>query len=176
LKEVLNWIKDDRLEPTTIIESNFSAKRILDLKDRRSAAFKGIYSLLLQNGAKDFLSDITIDIENYFNTNIDIHHIFPKKWCERNVDSYDDRCDCIVNKTPLSNKTHTKIGDRSTEEYLRILEKEGKIKPSRMDDILKSHLIKPSALRSNNFEEFFSEREKNLLKIIESATGKQILD
>jgi hypothetical protein len=175
LKEVINWIQSDGPDPTTINESNFSAKRIRDLKDRRSAAFKGIYALLLQNGARDFLSDSPIDIENYFNTNIDIHHIFPKKWCERNKVS-NDLCDSIVNKTPLSNKTHSKIGDHPTETYLRILEKEGHMKPSKMEDILKTHLIKPSSLKSNNFEEFFYEREKNLLKVIESAMGKPILD
>lgn len=175
LKEVLKWILNDGQEPTTIVESNFSAKRILDLKDRRSAAFKGIYALLLQNGAKDFLSDSPIDIENYFNTNIDIHHIFPKKWCNNNKVSSDE-CDCIVNKTPISNKSHIKIGDHPADTYLRILEKEGHIKPSKMDDILKSHLIKPSAMRSNDFSDFFSERKENMLKTIGSVMGKQVLE
>ena len=41
-----------------------------------------------------------------------------------------------------------------------------------MDEILRSHVINPSLLRSDNFENFFAEREVALLDRIESAMGK----
>ena len=51
-----------------------------------------------------FRSGETIYQQSYFDDKIDIHHIFPQRWCRSN-DVKTKRCDCIVNKTPLSAKT-----------------------------------------------------------------------
>ena len=42
----------------------------------------------------------------------------------------------------------------------------------RLDAFLRSHLIDPGLLRSNQFEEFMDDRQKRLLALIETATGK----
>jgi hypothetical protein len=46
------------------------------------------------------------------------------------------------------------------------------IAPERLDAFLQSHLIDPGLLRSNRFEEFMADRQKRLLALIETATGK----
>lgn len=43
-----------------------------------------------------------------------------------------------------------------------------------MDEILASHVIDPAALRNDDFETFFSSRERELLDRIEYAMGKPI--
>jgi hypothetical protein len=43
-----------------------------------------------------------------------------------------------------------------------------------MNEILRSHLIIPTALRSNDFESFFSARKDSLWSMIEQAMGKPI--
>jgi len=175
LVEVVDWIENEDLEPTAIYGANFSSNRLLKLKDRRSAAFKGICALLLNNGVKDFYSNKSIDLESYYERNINVHHIFPKKWCEMNkIDG--DRRNCIVNKTPLSKRTNNKIRDLPPSDHLRLIEKDARIKPSNMDKILESHFIKPKFARSDDFDSFFSYREQKLLEIIESAMGKEISD
>lgn len=42
----------------------------------------------------------------------------------------------------------------------------------RLDAYLKSHLIDPSLLRTDNFDDFMKDRQKQLLSLIEQATSK----
>jgi hypothetical protein len=43
-----------------------------------------------------------------------------------------------------------------------------------MDEILRSHVIDPSAMRTDNFDHFFLARSQALLERIEEAMGKPI--
>ncbi|MBC7075382.1 MAG: DUF262 domain-containing protein [Syntrophomonadaceae bacterium] len=169
--ELISWIGGKGSEPTTIQDANFTASRLYTLRTRNSAAYKGISALLLRNGGLDFRSGDPIDHQLYFDEKLDIHHIFPREFCRlNNIDP--KRCDCIVNKTPLSAKTNRMIGGRAPSEYINRLQKSADIKQERMNKILESHLISPQAIRQNDFESFFNERMKNILSIIEKAMGK----
>jgi hypothetical protein len=42
-----------------------------------------------------------------------------------------------------------------------------------MDTILRSHCISPHFLRNNNFEGFYADRKATLLRLVETAMGKQ---
>ena len=54
------------------------------MKTRNSAAYKGFYALLMDDETKDWLSATRIDFSTYFSESIDVHHIFPVAWCEKN--------------------------------------------------------------------------------------------
>jgi hypothetical protein len=109
----------------------------------------------------------------YFDERIDIHHIFPRAYCqEKGIDTR--KCDCIVNKTPLSAKTNRMIGGKSPGAYLEKLQKTAGITEERMKEILNSHLINYEAMKLNDFETFFNLRYNALLDRIEKAMGKQI--
>ena len=71
------------IEPKTISDSNFAASRLLTLRTRNSAAYKGLHALLMNDGCLDFLEGKIIDIQTFTDGAIDIHHIFPQKWCDR---------------------------------------------------------------------------------------------
>ena len=172
LQEVLAWI-DGVGTPSTVQDANFSPSRLLTLRTRNSAAYKGISALLLREGALDFRSGETIDLQMYFDERIDIHHIFPRAYCqERGIDSR--KCDCIVNKTPLSAKTNRMIGGKPPSAYLERLQKTAGITEERMKEILNSHVINYEAMKLNDFETFFNLRYNALLDRIEKAMGKQI--
>ena len=86
---------------------------------------------------------------------IDIHHIFPRKWCEeRDVPS--SRYDSIVNKTAISYKANRKIGGSAPSAYLTQLQNDPAVQISgeSMDSILTTHLINPTLLRANDFDAF----------------------
>src|SRR5579859_4077817 len=109
--EVLNWIDGGPL-PATIVDANLAPSRLLSLQTRNSAAYKGVYALLIRDGGLDFRSGTPIDALMYFDDKIDIHHIFPQDWCRKNNINA-KQCDSIVNKTALSAKTNRKIGRAS---------------------------------------------------------------
>src|ERR1019366_6414002 len=120
LEQVLAWL-DGGAEPGTVREASFHENRLLTLRTRNSAAYKGIYALLMRDGCRDWMKNQALDMAAFFNYKIDIHHIFPKAWCEKNkIDAL--RRESIVNKTALSRETNIKIGGRSPATYVVALE------------------------------------------------------
>lgn len=172
LPEVLAWVEGGP-EPSTVVDANFTPGRLLTLRTRNSAAYKGLYALLMRDGGWDFRTGEPIDVQVYFDEKIDIHHIFPQDWCKHHgIDPR--RADCIINKTPLASRTNRMVGNNPPSQYLIRLQKHAGIEESRMDDILCSHVIEPAHLRADNFDDFFQAREKALLARIEKAMGKPI--
>jgi hypothetical protein len=170
--EVLDWL-DRKDEPSTVLDANFAPMRLLTLRTRNSAAYKGIHTLLMRDGCQDFRTGDSIDVQLYFDDRIDIHHIFPQDWCKRNgLDAR--RCDSIVNKTPLAARTNRMISNNAPSDYLIRIQRNAGIDETRMSQILNSHLIDTTALRRDDFDAFFKARESALLDRIEHAMGKPI--
>ncbi len=172
--EVPRWLQGGP-EPSTVSEVIFRADRLKTMRMRLSAAYKGVNSLLMKEGAQDFRSGQKFDHTVFFGENVDIHHICPQDWC-RKQGIKPAVCDAIINKTPLSFRTNRIIGGVAPSEYLAKLEKGDKqtppIEPARMDAYLRSHLIDPAILRRDDFDAFMVDRQKRLLGLIEQATGK----
>ncbi len=173
LPEVLAWI-DGGPEPSTVAEANFAPARLLTLRTRNSAAYKGLHTLLLRDGGQDFRTGEPVDAQVYFDDKIDIHHVFPKNWCKTQgigAGHYES----IVNKTPLAARTNRIISDKAPSAYLSGIQKSAGISEARMDEILSSHVIEPSSLRADDFDAFFKVREQVLLERIEKAMDKAIV-
>lgn len=172
LPEVIDWMKGGA-EPATVVDANFSKNRLLTLKTRNSAAYKGIYVLLMRDGCQDFRTGDAIDVQTYFGESIDIHHIFPRAYCKSH--SIDNRkMESIVNKTPISGKTNRIIGGHAPNTYLNKLKNSATISDERMKEILETHLIDSQTLYANDFETFFENRSIELTKRIEKVMGKTI--
>ena len=172
--EVPVWLKGGA-EPSTISETIFRADRLKTMRMRLSAAYKGINALLMMEGAQDFRSGQKFDHTIFFGENVDIHHIFPQDWCKKHGIK-PNVFDFIINKTPLSYRTNRIIGGVAPSEYIGKLEKGSETTPpidsKRLDGYLKSHLIDPSLLRTDRFNDFMEDRQKQLLSLIQQATGK----
>jgi hypothetical protein len=84
VEELLLWVNDDEAIPRTVAEANFTPDRLDRLQSRLSAAYKGINMLVLRDGAKDFFWKAEIKELGEEGIDLDIHHIFPKAWCELN--------------------------------------------------------------------------------------------
>ena len=167
---VVEWILHDGPEPNTIRDAEFAEARLLTLRTRNSAAYKGIYALLLREGARDWMTGEESSIQSYFDEHIDIHHVFPQGWCRENgIES--TRCDSIINKTPLTARTNRSIGGPAPSEYLERIQIQ--VPHDRLDEYLRTHLIDPTHLRTNDFDGFFAARQSALLRIIREVMGKQ---
>ena len=169
--DFVNWINGGDL-PKTVLDSNFSPMRLTTLQTRNSAAYKGFMALILQNSAKDFISGKAMDFISYQSENIDIHHIFPQIYCEKN-NLNKRKWNSIINKTPLSYKTNRKIGGNAPSKYLASLSLN--VSQEDLINYLQSHLINPVFLMNNDFDSFIASRAGCLLDAVENATGKKIL-
>jgi len=174
LPEVVEWVKDSKTVPRTIEDANFASSRLLTLSSRLSAAYKGIFALMLKNGAKDWIKGTDITIATYFDSKIDIHHIFPKAWC-RSQGIKRGHYNSIINKTPLTAKTNRSIGGVAPSEYINKIIETGKVssKASLIKNI-NSHVLEFNFLNDNDYYEFYKDRQVKLIKLIEGALGKPV--
>lgn len=156
--------------PETISRAGFFESRLLSMKTRNSAAYRGVYALLMSQGSIDWRQDIRMEHATYEQLQVDIHHIFPKAWCEKNgIDPV--LRESIVNKTPLGKKTNILLGGDSPAVYTKRLESAG-FPPDEVDRIISTHRIDPNFLRTADFDSFFEARREELLRLIETAMGK----
>ncbi len=173
LPEVTALVRGDAVEPITMQESSFQANRLLTLRTRNSSAYKGLYALLMRDGGRDFRTGEPIEAQTFFDDKIDIHHIFPEKWCKA-AKIEPGTYNCVINKTALSARTKRQVGGNAPSKYLPAIEKAAGVGPERMDEILRSHCVTPGELRADKFWEFYALRAETLLQRIEAATGKTI--
>ncbi len=178
IQDLMEWIKGNPLEPTTVRDANFQPARLETLRSRNSAAYKGISVLVQREGAKDFFWKSTIrdlDATDWEENRLDIHHIFPQKWCEsHSIPS--SRYNSILNKTPISYKANRMIGGQAPSSYLNQLQthKAVQLDDTGMDAILLTHSIDPATLRKDDFEGFITARKRSLIAKIEAVMGKVI--
>lgn len=170
---VMEWIEDNMKLPKTVQESYFNPVRLLGLQTRLSAAYKGIMALILKNHSKDFISGREMDFTAYKSENIDIHHVFPRDYCEK-MNYPKAKWNSVVNKTPISYRTNREIGGVAPSRYLSKIEAKGQVTTSVLNGYLESHWLDVDCCRNDNFDKFIIERAKNLLSAIEKATGKAI--
>ena len=173
VQQVAAWIDGATAEPVTVQDATFNPNRLDTLRTRTSAAYRGLYVLLQREGACDFFWKarmVDLDLDE---VKLDIHHIYPRKWCTDNGIP-PKVFNSIVNKTAISYKANRMIGGRAPSKYLAQIQSHDqvKLKDAGMDEILRSHLIDPALLRSDAFEQFYASRKTALLALVQTAMGK----
>ena len=175
-EEVLRWLEDDEAIPRTVRDASFQPERFDTLRSRLSAAYKAINVLVIREGSKDWFWKASIRDLDSDEVALDIHHIFPRKWCEEHGVSK-GKYNCILNKTPISYKANRKIGGEAPSNYLPRIQREDQVclNDVDMDRLLASHALSPSLLRENRFDNFLEDRRNRLSKLIERAMGKAVV-
>ena len=179
LEQVTEWIRGGAV-PAMVNEANFIPERLLSLRTRNSAAYKGLYALQMKSGACDWRTAERLALSltpiTWQQSNIDVHHIFPKRWCEKKVSKppvpswiYNS----VINKTPIDATTNRMIGGRAPSRYLPILENH-MVSPEKLEAVLLSHWIDPDLLRGDSFGECFVKRGNEMLTLIGEAMGKSL--
>lgn len=180
LQEMIRWVDQDEAEPTTVVEANFQSARLDTLRSRNSAAYKGVNVLIQRGGAQDFFWKSTIrdlDETDWEECKLDIHHIFPRAWCDECGIS-PKRYNSILNKTPISYKANRMIGGRAPSAYLQQLQRHKSVELDNdgMDAILVTHALDPQSLRDDDYDSFIESRRSLFLERISEVMGKNFVD
>lgn len=170
--DLLGWLEGGPA-PRTIGDSSFQAARLDTLRSRLSAAYKGFHALLMRSGCRDFVTGKGVETMTVFSDALDIHHIFPKAWCEKQGIP-PQRYNSIINKTALSKGTNIAIGGSAPSLYLARIEDRHGLSSAALDDILRSHLIEPASLRTDDFDGFWKARKLALAELAAGAQGKPV--
>lgn len=172
VEQLIGWTQEGGETPDTVAEAVFLSDRLDSLATRNSAAYKGIYALLVKQGAVDwYYNEAPLNPGTLLQHSVDIRQIFPKSWFARQQ-SNDSRANSIVNKTPLSYRASRSMTG-SPASYLTLLTQESGMRLEWFDDVVATHLIDPVTLREANFESFYADRSKQLLELVNGAMGKR---
>lgn len=174
VQHLLAWVEEPTApEPATVQAAGFNPNRLDTLRSRTSAAYRGLYVLLQRDGACDFFWKARMIDLDRDEVKLDIHHIFPKKWCQ-DSDIPPRVFNSIVNKTAISYKANRMIGGKAPSLYLKQIQDHPQVllEDAAMDEILRSHLIDPVLLRADAFQAFYAARKTALLALVERAMGK----
>ena len=170
LAQVPGWIRGGT-EPVLVSEANFVPERLLSLRTRNSAAYKGLYALQMKSGAADWRTAKQLAFATWYQENIDIHHIFPVAWCDRSSPPIPSQLyNSIINKTPIDAATNRRIGGNAPSVYLRRLRND--ISEGELRQVLLSHWINPELLAGDQFGDCFVQRGEAMLELIGTAMGK----
>ena len=170
LAQVARYVRGGPV-PELLTQANVVPERLLTLRTRNSAAYKGIYALQMKNGAADWHSGDPLSLADIHTKPIDIHHIFPRRWCEKDAKPTIPRglVDSIINKTPIDSYTNQILGGRAPSKYLLILRES--IANEKLERILKAHWISPERLENDDFGNCFVERGQAMLDLISILWG-----
>jgi hypothetical protein len=175
--DLLQWILHEGAEPRTVQDATFNPDRLDRLTSRLSAAYKGLNMLVLRGGAADFFWKAKIQELDQEDLALDIHHIFPQHWCDTRYPPIPrSRYNSIVNKTPISARANRMIGGDAPSVYLKKIQQHAQVKIDdiAMNALLGSHGIPVAAIRSNDFDAFYTQRKQALIRLIETAIGKPV--
>jgi hypothetical protein len=172
IAQVLAWIEGADELPRTVRDINFAPTRLLDMRTRNSAAYKGVAALLLVGGCRDLARGDEMGDVSFERESIDIHHLFPKRWCEAQGIPPSDY-NSVINRSPIAARTNKRIGGNAPSSYLARLEGQD-VTAEALDGHVRSHLASPELLRVDAYQEFKVDRARRLLDRIERVTGKEI--
>ncbi len=167
---VLRWISGGDM-PDTVYRANLQPTRLLTMQTRNSAAYKGIMALILQDSPLDFMTGSRMDVASYIDEDADIHHIFPQTYCKGKYPA--KKWNSVINKTPIYASSNRSIGGHAPSVYLRTMAGKG-LSEEKIVQAIESHKINFGYLSADNFEDYFIDRTKQILKCIEKAMGKSI--
>lgn len=175
VEQVPDWARSPAaLQPTTVTEAVFQETRLFTLKTRLSAAYKGIYALLIGRGAQDWIKGVSFGKAQYASLRADIHHVFPEKWSKDQAIPR-QRYDSIINKTPLAAETNRSIGGVAPTTYLKKVQEKSGYSPEKVDEVIATHGISTEALRNDDFDAHIEARKEFLIELIEDAMGKRVV-
>lgn len=171
VEQLIGWMRHEGRAPDTVTDAYFLAERLDTLSTRNSAAYKGIYALLIKQGAVDWhYTDAPLSPGRLDEYSVDVRQVFPKAWFRRG-NSQGLPTGSIVNKTPLSHRaTMDMMGAPSS--YLPTLVASSDKRPEWFDDVVATHLIDPETLRESDYKRFYTDRSRQLLDLVQSAMGK----
>lgn len=154
--KMIKWFNNDAEIPDFIAE--FNPENVdYDIYTQQSAIFRGVISLIVLKGARDF---VTGQPPEYEIEKVQIDHIFPKsKFSDKYNKEY---IDSVLNRTIISSNQR-KMDKKPSEFFSTLIKEYGR---DRVIEILKTHLIPEDALESLLNDDLAGFKEKRKEAII----------
>ncbi|MFH8389922.1 DUF262 domain-containing protein [Streptomyces sp. NPDC018036] len=176
-KLLRGWVVGESQEaPEAVAEFNLTDYDLLSARANRKALFRGFVTLLIQSGAKDFLTAQAITSLDPASFILDGARVFPKSWIEtpgNNPEGHSS--ELILNRLVIEKSLRRLIKDTPFGEFVAAQEESDRRK---YVDVLSSHLVEDgeeSGLECLEYNLFLQERLTLLVEQIEGVTGQSLI-
>jgi hypothetical protein len=170
-EQVMRWVEGG--DPPDVVRTfAFRSDSLQEIRSIRNAIYKGVLCLIARSNAKDFCGEGKLSTQLFYDTRQDHHHIFPTRALAQ-MEIQDARADTIVNKTLISASCNRSIGGRPPSSYVKKWRSD--LGAGAYDSILRSHLIDPELLATDNWDAFVTSRRERLRELIIAACGGNVL-
>ncbi|MET8540281.1 DUF262 domain-containing protein [Kitasatospora sp. NPDC004799] len=173
-KLLKDWVVDPSAqEPEAVKDFDLTDADLLSARANRKALYRGVMSLLVQRGAKDFQSAQAVSNIRLSEAKLETVQVFPKVWLQRNAS--EPSADLILNRIMVDGETRRSIKGRSIQEYV---EAQDATAQKRLLETLESHLVNVEegyGFRSADYADFLQERLSLVLEAVEDVTGQSVV-
>ncbi|MFD4654134.1 DUF262 domain-containing protein [Kitasatospora sp. NPDC058444] len=173
-KLLKGWVVNpDAQEPEAVQDFGLTDSDLLSARANRKALYRGVMSLLIQAGAKDFQSAQAVSKLPPAAVKLETVQAFPKVWLQHN--SSELSADLILNRIMVDGETRRSIKSRPIHEFV---ETQDAAAQRRLLETLESHLVNVEegyGFRSADYADFLQERLTLVLEAIEGVTGQAVV-
>nr|VDG63827.1 Uncharacterized conserved protein [Streptococcus thermophilus] len=169
--QVTPWAKGEtEVVPKTVEDAEFVESRLITA-DEDSGVYRGLFSLLMARGARDWRTGKLFDGTTVAELQPGFYQVFPPGFCRvHNVDP--QLAGSVLNRTPLGKRTENVMEGNDPKRYLSRLQSKAIMEDDEFDALLATHEIEPEYLFTSNWQAFFADRRERLLGMIEYAMNK----
>ncbi|MCU7705017.1 DUF262 domain-containing protein [Streptomyces albidoflavus] len=176
-KLLRGWVVGNSQDaPEAVSEFNLTDYDLLGARANKKALFRGFVTLLIQSGAKDFLTAQAITSLDHKAFILDGARVFPRTWLNilgNNPEGHSS--ELILNRIMIDKSLRVTIKDRPFGEHVAA---QAEFDRRKYSDVLRSHLIDDgdeSGLELSDYNRFLQERLTLLVELIEEVTGQSLI-
>ena len=174
VQEVTPWVLGHTdAEPRTVADAEFKESRLLNATEE-SGVFRGLFSLLMARGARDWRTGKDFSRETFEELQPSFNTVFPPVFCAGiGVDAL--LAHSVLNRTPMGRRTEVVIEENEPKRYLPRLQSKSLLDDHEFDAVIEGHEINPQHLLSSNWDAFLEDRRGRFVALIEYAMDKSVI-
>lgn len=174
ITEVTPWVRGDTdVAPRTVADARFHEFRLLTAGPE-SGVYRGLYSLLMSRGARDWRTGELFTEDTVFDLKPRFCRVFPRTYLAvQGVDG--EMADSVLNRTPMGRRTELVIENNEPKRYLPRLQSKSLLDDEDFDAVVESHEIDADMLMQSDWQGFIDNRRERFIGMIEYAMDREAI-
>lgn len=169
--EVTPWVRGDTdVEPRTVAEASFSESRLVSATPE-TGVYRGLYSLLMARGARDWRTGEEFTAENVAQLQPSFRPVFPRPFLDT-IEADPQLAESVLNRTPMGRRTEVVIEGNEPKRYLPRLQSKSLLDDDEFDAMIAGHEMDPDLLMVSNWSAFVEDRRQRFIGMIEYAMDR----
>ena len=172
--EVTPWVRGDTDElPRTVADARFFESR-LRTAGPDSGVYRGLYSLLMARGARDWRTAEPFTAETVGQLQPRFRQVFSTEYLVVTgaLEKDPELADSVLNRTPMGRRTDVVIERNEPKRYLPRLQSKSLLEDDEFDAMLEGHEMDPALVLASDWEGFVADRRERFVGMIEYAMDR----